>query len=79
MTTVATMESFEARIAALDSAHAELLAAIRSVEATQRVLADALREFSMTRNTAEDTNHRVRGLEQTTAAIKDRVTGAPDS
>lgn len=71
------MEKLEARLSALDALLTELNTAIKSIEATQQVLADALREFSLTLNTAEDTNQRIRSIEMTTSVIEDRIIAVP--
>ena len=76
---MATLENLDARLCALDKALKELLEAIRVVEATQRVFADAMREFAMTRTTAEDTNARIRSIQERTDAINNHLIKASDS
>jgi hypothetical protein len=69
-----TPEDLERRIAVIWASHAEMLAAINSVGATQQVLADALREYSTrmssVESTALDTNQRIRAIEESLAEIK---------
>jgi hypothetical protein len=71
---MATLEDLETRIAAIAASQAEVLAAINSVGDTQQVLADAFRGHSMrmssVESTAQDTNQRLRSVEQSLAEIK---------
>jgi chromosome segregation ATPase len=70
-----TLEDLETRIAAIAASQAELLAVITSVEDTQRVLADALRQYSVrmgsVESTAQNTNHRIGSVEESLAEIED--------
>jgi t-SNARE complex subunit (syntaxin) len=77
---MATLEDLETRIAAVAASQAEVLAAINSVGDTQQVLADALRAYSMRMSSvesiAQNTNDRLRSIEESLAEIKDLLVRA---
>lgn len=89
---VATLEDLEARIAALEAAHADyraVLAAINALGSNQRELAlgqrqlsadvaEVRRDVASVKNTLSDTNAHVRSLEEGQAEIKDLLVRALD-
>lgn len=82
---VATLEDLEARIAALEAAHADyraVLAAVNALGSNQRDIALSQRELrndvADVKNTLSDTNARVRSLEEGQAEIKDLLVRALD-
>lgn len=89
---VATLEDLEARVAALEASHADyraVLAAVNALGANQRDHADRLNrvesKVNQVANTvdqlvsrSDDTNARVRSLEEGQAEIKDLLVRALD-
>lgn len=75
-----TLEDIQARLATLELTQAELLTALKTVGATQRVIADALREFSQRIATVEsmanDTNRNARSLVEATTEFKELLIAA---
>ncbi|QUR65967.1 hypothetical protein [Mycobacterium spongiae] len=77
----------QARIAALEESQAKILAALEVIGGTQRVLADAVREYINSIDStvlsvsfiAQDTNHRTHAIEESTAEIKDLLVRGPSS
>lgn len=72
------MEDLEARIAALEASQADyraVLAAVNALSANQREMADTLRDHGdrlvSFESKLDDTNSRVRSLEDTTGEIKE--------
>jgi hypothetical protein len=69
-----TLEDLETRIAAITASQAEVLAAISSVGETQQVLADAFRGYTLRMTsvefTAQNSNERIRAIEELLAEIK---------
>ncbi|MCV7199855.1 hypothetical protein [Mycobacterium angelicum] len=77
-----TLRNLRARIAALEASQSDLAAmadAIKAFGSTQQMLADVLRGFGGgMRDTADDSNQRIRAIEASVAEIKDllgRTTG----
>lgn len=89
---MAALEDLEARVAALEATQADyraVLAAVNALGASQREIADNLRDHSRRLGTVEskvdvlvgkmdDTNARVRSLEDGQAEIKDLLIRALD-
>lgn len=82
---MATLEDLEARIAALEASHADyraVLAAINAVGANQREMAleqrDQGKRLSPVESKLDDTNTRVRSLEENVAEIKGLLVRALD-
>jgi len=77
-----TLRNLRARIAALEASQADLEAmseAIKAFGSTQQMLADVLRGFGGgMRDTADDSNQRIRAVEASLAEIKDLLGRTPD-
>jgi t-SNARE complex subunit (syntaxin) len=79
---MATLKDLETRIATTSAFQAEVLAAINSVGDTQRVFADAFRQYtvrmSAVESTAQNTNQRIKAVEESLAEIKGLLVKALD-
>lgn len=82
---MATLEDLEARVAALEAAHADyraVLAAVNAIGVNQREIAITVREhtaqLAQLAAQSDDTNARVRSLEEGQAEIKDLLVRALD-
>lgn len=78
----ATLQSLRARIAALEASDADLKAMSEAIKAfgdTQQMLADVLRGFGGgMRDTADDSNQRIRAIEASVAEIKTLLGRSPN-
>jgi len=77
---VTTADNLSRRILTIEASLADALSGIKSVGATQRVLGDALREYSNrlggVEDLAQDTNRRISALEKSIAEIKELLVQA---
>lgn len=79
---VATPDNLAARFATMEVALGQALSAIETINATQSVLADALRGYGLrvggVEAVADDTNRRIVSLEKSIAEIKELLVRALD-
>ena len=80
---MSTLADLEARVAALEASHADyraVLAAVNALGANQREMVETQREhgtrLSAVYSKVDDTNTRVRSLEETTVEIKELLVRA---
>lgn len=77
-----TLQNLQARIAALEASEADLTAMSEAIKAfgdTQQMLADVLRGFGGgMRDTADDSNQRIRAIEASVTEIKNLLSRSPD-